>query len=60
MAYSPITTHVLDTSLGKPARNLPIKLFYMTKDSTWAVIKQGFVTVALSAIKMGYLTNKNY
>jgi len=41
MAYSPITTHVLDTSLGKPARNLPIKLFYMTKDSTWAVIKQG-------------------
>lgn len=41
MAYSPITTHVLDTALGKPARNLPIKLCYMTTDSSWAVIKQG-------------------
>ena len=45
MAYSPITTHVLDTALGKPARNLPIKLCYMTTDSSWAVIKQGFVAV---------------
>jgi len=41
MAYSPITTHVLNTALGTPAKNLPIKLCFMKPDSSWTIIKQG-------------------
>jgi 5-hydroxyisourate hydrolase-like protein (transthyretin family) len=36
-----ITTHVLDTALGKPARGLAIKLFFQIGE-TFTQISEGF------------------
>ncbi|XP_038056511.1 5-hydroxyisourate hydrolase-like isoform X2 [Patiria miniata] len=33
MANSPLTTHVLDTALGRPAQNLNIDVFFQRSDS---------------------------
>ncbi len=38
---SQITTHILDTSLGKPAANVPIQLEQKAADGSWAIIEQG-------------------
>jgi 5-hydroxyisourate hydrolase len=38
---SAITTHVLDTSLGRPARGVPIVLEFQTGDSDWQTIGKG-------------------
>ena len=38
---SGITTHVLDTSLGKPATDVPIKLELRSGDGSWRVIGRG-------------------
>jgi 5-hydroxyisourate hydrolase len=38
---SPITSHVLDTSLGQPARALPIELARLQPDGTWRVLAEG-------------------
>ena len=35
-----ITTHILDTSLGKPARAVPVSLHLLTGD-TWSAVGQG-------------------
>ena len=40
--YSPITTHVLNTALGVPGRNVPISLHYKTPGSEWVLVKQGY------------------
>lgn len=37
---SPITTHVLDTHLGKPAKDLPVTLQKL-KDGAWQTIAAG-------------------
>lgn len=37
---SQITTHVLDTTRGLPAKNLPITLFQQTPDG-WEILAQG-------------------
>ena len=37
---SQITTHVLDTTRGRPAANLPVELF-MKVDSEWKQLAQG-------------------
>ena len=37
MNNNPITTHILDTSLGKPAANVNIQL-YVLKDSQWTLL----------------------
>lgn len=37
---SPITTHVLDTATGKPAANIPVKL-YQKNNQEWDFITQG-------------------
>ena len=36
-----ITTHVLDTALGKPARGVPIKLDVHADDGTWRAVGAG-------------------
>ncbi|XP_031564984.1 uric acid degradation bifunctional protein TTL-like [Actinia tenebrosa] len=44
MPGSPLTTHVLDTSSGTPARQLPVKVFYheeVQNGSSWKVIASG-------------------
>jgi 5-hydroxyisourate hydrolase len=38
---SAITTHVLDTALGRPAAGVPIFLEQKCADDTWAVIGRG-------------------
>ncbi|XP_074660479.1 5-hydroxyisourate hydrolase-like [Tubulanus polymorphus] len=38
---NPLTTHVLDTSIGKPANDLPIKLFYDTPNIGWKLLSEG-------------------
>jgi 5-hydroxyisourate hydrolase len=38
---SPITTHVLDTSLGKPAANVPVVLELQVADGQWKKLGQG-------------------
>ena len=39
MSKSPITTHVLDTALGKPAAGVPVELSYLnTTTNIWTVI----------------------
>lgn len=35
-----ITTHVLDTALGKPGKNIPVTLFQKSGDN-WTVVGQG-------------------
>ena len=40
MNKSPITTHILDTSTGKPAENVTVKLFVHTNNE-WQLIAQG-------------------
>eukprot|EP00052_Salpingoeca_macrocollata_P007656 m.61365 g.61365 ORF g.61365 m.61365 type:complete len:135 (-) comp16172_c0_seq2:59-463(-) len=38
---SPITTHILDTTRGRPAANVPVKLFSVGKDSSCALLGEG-------------------
>ena len=48
MPGSPLTTHVLDTALGAPARNLKIQLFMeeMRPDSRmWKQVAAGYVPI---------------
>ena len=40
MNKSPITTHILDTSTGKPAANVDVKLFKLTNNE-WVLLTQG-------------------
>lgn len=52
-ATSPLTTHVLDTSRGTPARNVQIQLFRLALDSSWELgilgswdlLKEGLVNI---------------
>lgn len=37
---SSITSHVLDTSLGRPAKNLTIRLFYRGSENTWQLLAE--------------------
>ena len=38
---SAITTHVLDTAKGKPARGVPVQLEYLNGDGSWKKIAEG-------------------
>ena len=38
---SPITTHVLDTSLGRPAVGIAAVLEWRARDGAWSVVGQG-------------------
>lgn len=38
---SPITTHVLDTTLGKPAVGVPIVLERLDREGAWKALGQG-------------------
>jgi 5-hydroxyisourate hydrolase len=38
---SQITTHILDTSLGKPAANVSLKLAQKTADGYWHTLAEG-------------------
>lgn len=38
---SPITTHVLDTSTGKPASGVPVVLEFQEKSGAWKEIAKG-------------------
>ncbi len=53
-AASPLTTHVLDTSRGTPARNVQIQLFRLALDSSsgdlaiigsWDLLKEGLESI---------------
>lgn len=38
---SAITTHVLDTARGRPARGVPVALEWQTADANWQTLGQG-------------------
>ena len=38
---SPITTHILDTAVGKPAARIPVVLEYKTHDAGWQTVGEG-------------------
>merc|ERR1712139_18552 len=38
---SPITTHVLDTTLGRPAQRVPITLEVRGADGSWSTVGSG-------------------
>jgi 5-hydroxyisourate hydrolase len=38
---SQITSHILDTSLGKPAADVPVRLFQKTAEGTWSELAEG-------------------
>ena len=38
---SMITTHVLDTSIGRPATGVPVRLEFQTGDQAWKTVGQG-------------------
>jgi 5-hydroxyisourate hydrolase len=38
---SAITTHVLDTACGRPAKGVPISLFVRETDGAWRLLGQG-------------------
>ena len=40
MSDSPLTTHVLDTARGLPARNLPVQVF-VQDHKTWKLLASG-------------------
>lgn len=40
---SPLTTHVLDTARGTPARQLPVKVFYEEGPNAWKQLASGLV-----------------
>ena len=41
MAKSPITTHVLDTALGRPAAGVPVQLSFLEPNTqTWTPVMQ--------------------
>jgi len=40
MNHNPITTHILDTSTGKPAANVPVSLFVLN-DKNWELLTSG-------------------
>lgn len=41
MSQSPITSHVLDTALGAPARGLGLRLDVLEPGGAWKTIKEG-------------------
>lgn len=41
MSRSPITTHILDTAKGKPAANVPVKMYQLIDDEQWSLLAQG-------------------
>ncbi len=41
MTKSPITTHVLDTSLGRPAEGVRVTLEILGEDTTWQFLAAG-------------------
>jgi len=46
MARAPITTHVLDTTLGQPARRVPVELSYLNPQSkSWMILGTGSALV---------------
>ena len=38
---SPLTTHVLNTGLGTPAKGLIIKLYRLQSDASWQLVNEG-------------------
>ena len=38
---SPITTHILDTSIGRPAADVPVRLDGLGLDGTWSELGSG-------------------
>ncbi len=38
---SQITTHILDTSLGRPAADVPIRLEQQLAENTWKILAEG-------------------
>lgn len=40
MSVSPVTTHILDTSIGRPAANVQIT-FYRLVDGQWSQVSEG-------------------
>ena len=41
MKKSPITTHILDTTRGKPAQGVPVFLEMDTREGVWERLAQG-------------------
>ena len=41
MAHNPLTTHILDTSRGKPAAGVRVTLDSQTADGTWTRLGEG-------------------
>lgn len=56
---SGITSHVLDTALGRPARDIPVRLDVRSPDGTWTTLsdkatnEDGRVTVLVLTPKAG-------
>ena len=44
-ATSPITTHVLDTSIGRPAAGITVTLEHLTGENRWQKIGEGVTNV---------------
>lgn len=42
-SHSPLTTHVLDVSLGKPAKGMEITLHRLKTNSSWELLKGTYV-----------------
>ena len=40
MSLNPITTHILDTAKGKPAANVPVKMYQLIDDK-WSFLTEG-------------------
>jgi len=64
-AASPLTTHVLDTSRGTPARNVQIQLFRLALDSSsgdlaiigsWDLLKEGLESIyCKTVLKLNFI-----
>lgn len=41
MTRSPVTTHVLDTAMGRPAVGVPVELAVMAGEGIWRILASG-------------------
>ncbi|XP_077987223.1 5-hydroxyisourate hydrolase-like [Glandiceps talaboti] len=57
---NPLTTHVLDTAIGRPAANLEINLQYQASDGQWQEVSTGCTKTDADGRCPGLLTQEHF
>jgi len=57
-AVPPLTTHILDTAVGLPAPNVPIRLARQNQQGGFDELEQGYLVVFSSLLALMFWTTK--